>query len=70
MSDKHLPVEYLNSELRRMGRWLDGASIICQAWKDGEFGLQMAWPDGHCAFVGMGPVATAVAESWLDSKRH
>lgn len=70
MSDKHIPVDHLNTELRRIGRGLDGAAILCQAWKDGEYGLQVAWPDGHCAFVGMGPVASAVVESQLDGRRH
>lgn len=53
-----LPVDHLNAELRRMGRSLDGATILSAGWKRGEYGLQILWPDGHCQFLGMGPVAT------------
>lgn len=64
-----IPTDHLNSELRKLGRWMDDAEIIGHGWKDNEYGLQIVWADGFSAFVGMGPVASAQIEAF-DSRKH
>lgn len=58
-----IPTDHLNSELRKLGRWLDDAEIIGHGWKDNEYGLQIVWADGFGTFIGMGPMASALIES-------
>jgi hypothetical protein len=62
--ETHLPVDDLNANLRRLGRSLDADALKRQGWNGDEYGLYMTWSDGFSAFVGFGPVATAMVEGW------
>lgn len=65
-----IPADHINAELRKMGRVIDDADDVELEWQEGELGLRIKWPDGLRAFVGTGPLATAVVESFLDKRRQ
>lgn len=67
--EKHIPVDVLNANLRRLGRSLDRATINRHGWQNEEYGLHCTWPDGFSAFVGFGTEASAFIESF-DQQQH
>jgi len=56
----HIPVAQFNANLQKIGRTLDGATVLAHVWKDDEYGLQLMWRDGFTAWVGMGAQASAL----------
>ena len=63
MKEATSPVDVLNANLRRLGRDLSDATITGQQWQGNEYGLQIVWADGFAAFVGFGPIASAMVDA-------
>lgn len=57
-----LPVDHFNSELRKIGRWLDDAELSQDGWDGDELMILVTWPDGFSARISMGPIASAMIE--------
>jgi hypothetical protein len=56
----------LVAQLTKLGRSMEGATIVEHGWKADEYGLMLAWKDCFCAFVGFGTLGTAVIESTVE----
>ena len=57
-----LPVEYLQAEIRKLGRPLDDAELSQDGWDGDELMILVTWPDGFSARISMGPIASAMIE--------
>lgn len=66
---KHLSVEDFNANLRRLGRWLDDATITGHGWQGDEYCLHIIWSDGFKTLVGFGPEASAQIEGYGQRQR-
>lgn len=65
-----LPSDHFNAELRKLGRGFSATEETEIEWRDDELGLRVTWPDGFSAFVGLGPMVTAIIQSDLESHKH
>jgi hypothetical protein len=65
-----LPSDHFNAELRKLGRGLGANDATEVEWRADEIGLRITWADGFSAFVGLGPMVTAIIESGQESYKH
>lgn len=58
-----LPVDILQRNLQRAGRDLRDAVCLALEWRGAELGIIATWQDGATAWLGMGPIASAMVEA-------